>query len=59
MILLRVADAAFTFAAMKARGVLIKNSSTAHPALANCLRITIGSAEENQAMLAALKESLP
>jgi len=58
MILLRVADAARTFAGMKARGVLIKNSSAAHPALVNCLRITIGTAEENAAMLAALKESL-
>ncbi|WP_434064005.1 histidinol-phosphate transaminase [Roseateles violae] len=58
MILLRVADAARTFAGMKARGVLIKNSSAAHPSLANCLRITIGTAEENAAMLAALKESL-
>ncbi|WP_310389293.1 histidinol-phosphate transaminase [Roseateles sp.] len=58
MILVRVADAAHTFAAMKARGVLIKNSSTAHPLLANCLRITVGAAEENTAMLAALQESL-
>ena len=58
MILARVADAGQTFAAMKARGVLIKNSSTAHPLLTNCLRITIGTAEENTAMLAALQESL-
>jgi histidinol-phosphate aminotransferase len=58
MILARVADAARCFAAMKARGVLIKNSSSAHPLLANCLRITIGTADENAAMLAALKESL-
>ncbi|MDY0747876.1 histidinol-phosphate transaminase [Paucibacter sp. R3-3] len=58
MILARVADAAKTFAAMKARGVLVKNSSAAHPALANCLRITIGSADENTAMLAALEASL-
>jgi histidinol-phosphate aminotransferase len=61
MILARLAatsDAATVYAAMKARGVLIKNSSAAHPALANCLRITIGTADENTAMLAALKESL-
>jgi histidinol-phosphate aminotransferase len=58
MILAKVADAARTFAGMKARGVLIKNASAAHPMLANCLRITIGTAEENAAMLAALKESL-
>jgi len=43
---------------MKARGVLIKNVSAMHPLLANCLRITIGTPDENAAMLAALKESL-
>ncbi len=58
MILVKVEDATKTFTAMKARGVLIKNSSAAHQALVNCLRITIGTAEENAAMLAALKESL-
>jgi len=58
MVLARVADAARTFEAMKARGVLIKNVSAMHPLLANCLRITIGTPDENAAMLAALKESL-
>ncbi len=58
MILVRVSDASHTFASMKALGVLIKNSTTAHPLLSNCLRITIGTAEENTAMLAALQESL-
>jgi histidinol-phosphate aminotransferase len=43
---------------MKARGVLIKNVSAMHPLLANCLRLTIGTPEENTAMLAALQESL-
>jgi histidinol-phosphate aminotransferase len=43
---------------MKTRGVLVKNVSGMHPALANCLRLTVGSAEENGVMLAALKESL-
>ncbi|WP_077032808.1 histidinol-phosphate transaminase [Pelomonas sp. KK5] len=58
MILVRVPDAARCFAGMKAKGVLIKNVSGLHPLLANCLRLTIGTAEENAAMLAALKESL-
>lgn len=58
MILARVADAARSFEAMKARGVLIKNVSAMHPLLANCLRLTIGTPDENVAMLAALKESL-
>ncbi len=46
------------FAGMKARGVLIKNMSSAHPMLRNCLRITISTPEENAAMLAALQGSL-
>lgn len=58
MILTRVPDAPATFAALKARGVLVKNSSAAHPMLRNCLRITVGTTEENQALLAALKQSL-
>ena len=58
MILVRVPDAARCFAGMKARGVLIKNVSGLHPLLANCLRLTVGTPEENQALLAAFKESL-
>lgn len=45
-------------AGMQARGVLIKNVSTMHPMLANCLRLTVSTPQENTAMLAALKESL-
>jgi histidinol-phosphate aminotransferase len=58
MILLRVDDAAKTFDAMKARGVLVKNVSKMHELLANCLRVTVGSADENAQLLAALKDSL-
>ena len=58
MILIRVADAARTFAGMKACGVLIKNVSSLHPLLANCLRLTVGTRDENTSMLAALKASL-
>lgn len=58
MVLLRVRDAAHAQAAMKARGVLVKNVSAMHPLLANCLRLTVGTHEENAQMLAALKESL-
>ena len=58
MILIRVPDAAKTFDGMKARGVLVKNVSKMHALLANCLRLTVGTAEENAMMLAALKESL-
>ncbi|MRT21777.1 histidinol-phosphate transaminase [Comamonas sp. CAH-2] len=58
MVLLRVRNAAAAQAAMKARGVLVKNVSAMHPLLANCLRLTVGTREENAQMLAALKESL-
>jgi len=58
MILVRVPDAQKTFDGMKIRHVLIKNVSKMHPLLANCLRLTVGTAEENQLMLSALEESL-
>ena len=58
MLLARVADAAATFAGMKQRGVLVKNVSAMHPLLANCLRITVGTVEENKLTLAALAASL-
>ena len=58
MILIRVPDAAKTFAGMKAHGVLIKNVSTMHPLLAQCLRLTVGLPDENRRMLAALQSNL-
>ncbi len=58
MVLVRVPDAARVFAGMKARHVLIKNVSGLHPLLANCLRITVGTPEENTLMLAALTAAL-
>lgn len=58
MILIRVPDAATAFDGMKARGVLVKNVSKMHSLLANCLRLTVGTASENALMLAALQESL-
>ena len=58
MILARVPDAAAAFAGMKTRGVLIKNVSALHPLLANCLRITIGTPDENRSMIGALRASL-
>ena len=58
MILARVPDAPRVFAGMKARGVLVKNVSALHPLLANCLRITIGTPEENPKTLAALRGAL-
>ena len=58
MILLRVPDARRIFDGMKARGVLIKNVSGMHPLLTNCLRITVGTPDENLQTMNALKASL-
>ena len=58
MILVRVPDAKRAFEGMKSRGVLVKNISAMHPLLANCLRLTVGSPEENVQMIDALKASL-
>jgi histidinol-phosphate aminotransferase len=58
MILVRVPDAGRTFQGMKARGVLVKNMAGAHPLLASCLRLTVGTPQENEQMIAALRESL-
>ena len=43
------------FEALKARKVLVKNVSKMHPLLANCLRLTVGTPEENTQLLAALE----
>jgi histidinol-phosphate aminotransferase len=57
-ILFRVTGADAAFARLKARGILIKNVSRAHPLLADCLRTTIGAPGENDAFLAALAAAL-
>jgi histidinol-phosphate aminotransferase len=46
------------FDSLREQGVLIKNLSTAGGRLCNCLRVTVGRPEENQAFLDALHEAL-
>jgi histidinol-phosphate aminotransferase len=58
MILVRVPDAHATFEGMKRQGVLVKNVSRMHPSLAGCLRLTVGTANENTRMLTALGAAL-
>jgi len=58
MILVRVPDPAASFEGMKARKVLVKNVSRMHPLLAGCLRLTVGTPDENTQMLAALQSTL-
>lgn len=50
----RAGDAGRVFAALRERGILIKNLSHAGDALRDCLRVTVGAPEENQAFLLAL-----
>jgi histidinol-phosphate aminotransferase len=45
------------FDALKAHKVLVKNVSKMHPLLANCLRLTVGTPEENKQLLSALRST--
>ncbi len=58
MILVRVPDSKAAFEGMKRRGVLVKHIAGLHPLLANCLRLTVGTHDENTAMIKALEESV-
>ena len=58
MILVRVPDSKRAFEGMKARRVLVKHIAGLHPLLANCLRLTVGTPDENTLMIDALKASL-
>ncbi|MDI9333302.1 MAG: histidinol-phosphate transaminase [Cytophagales bacterium] len=55
MILVRVPDADVAFTKLKSKGILIKNISKMHPLLANCLRLTVGTPDENNTLLSALQ----
>ena len=46
------------FDRMRGQGVLVKDFSGGHPLLENCLRLTIGTPDENRTMIAALREAL-
>ena len=53
-VLVRVPDAGKTFAGLLSRRILVKNTSKTHPLLADTLRITIGTPDENNALIDAL-----
>ena len=55
-LLFRIANATAVFDGLKRRGVLIKNLHGGHPMLSGCLRVTVGTPEENERFMAALKE---
>lgn len=47
-----------THGALQQAGILVKNVHGSHPLLADCLRVTVGTAAENQALVAALRTLL-
>lgn len=53
-VLARVPDAAAWFATLRDARILVKNLDGWHPLLAGCLRITVGTPAENDALLGAL-----
>jgi len=55
-LLVKTPDAAAVFDRLKQAGILIKSMHGADPMLAQCVRITVGAREENDAVIAALKE---
>ena len=57
-ILFRVARATQVFEGLKRSGVLIKNLNGSHPALTDCLRVTVGTADENNKFISALQENI-
>ncbi|MCS3902231.1 histidinol-phosphate aminotransferase [Methylohalomonas lacus] len=57
-LLFRVTDADRVYAGLLERGVLIKKLHGSHALLDNCLRVTVGTPEENDAFLEALRTSL-
>lgn len=58
-IMVRVANATEVFEGLKQRGVLVKCFDRAKTPLEGCLRITIGTREEDDALLAAWNEVAP
>jgi histidinol-phosphate aminotransferase len=57
-ILVRVPDGPAVFEALKARGILVRTFHGSHPLLAHCLRLTVGTAEENARLIEALASVL-
>jgi histidinol-phosphate aminotransferase len=52
-VLVRVPDADAWFASLREAGILVKNLHGYHPLTSQCLRITVGTPAENDALLAA------
>lgn len=55
-LLLRMRDAKRVFDALKLRRILVKNVAGGHALLADCLRITVGTPEENDLLISSMTE---
>jgi histidinol-phosphate aminotransferase len=61
MFLVRFQTASSTevFERLKARGILVKNVTSLHPLLAQCLRLTVGTPDENNLLVTGLTQIVP
>jgi histidinol-phosphate aminotransferase len=57
-VLFRTAGAKAVFQGLAQRDILIKNLSASHPLLQDCLRVTVGTPEENALFIRALRECI-
>ncbi|MCX8098440.1 MAG: histidinol-phosphate transaminase [Casimicrobiaceae bacterium] len=57
-VLARFPDSPKVFEALKARGILVRDLSRSHPLMHNTLRLSIGTPEEIEALIGALREIL-
>jgi histidinol-phosphate aminotransferase len=56
-ILVRVPDGPRAFEHLRQRGILVRTFHGSHPLLAHCLRLTVGTPDENTRMLEALAQA--
>ncbi len=58
-VLARMPDGPAIFRALRERGILVKDVGKMHPKLVDCLRLTVGTPDENARLFAALMSLLP
>jgi histidinol-phosphate aminotransferase len=56
-VLVRLPDGPRAFEGLKARGILVRSFQGSHPLLADCLRLTVGTPEENGKLVEALRQA--
>ncbi len=56
-VLVRFPDGARAFEGLKSRGILVRSFQGSHPLLADCLRLTVGTPEENGKLVEALRQA--